>query len=384
MQNLTRTRRAVAGWLFAVFLFSLRLSAQMDGAAKEINEAAQEAEQRVSLSAEAITQILRNEPGLLLDVKKALVHKAYEQGRLLDPAELTDEALFQLLQQDNNIRVVATREIEDRRYILVKPTQRELGQDLERSRLYGGQRDMASVPDEHGDTAGQEGPYWSAEEQRTRDRQAAPRAPNKFDGYPTESSPEMKLDPKRWQNFAGNESLTPDSIQESPAVAETLQPLTPGELPEMLKASLRDDSQPPNGSSDMSGSGRGDLSNGSSDGRTAGRFSSGSPAPVPDSRSYDTRNSSFDRRIPPREKPIQSPSEGSEDRAAIRRQPNPYASVPSLYDLYAQVSRRTPAARRFGLKITSARSVFWTTIRKKPDRCSAACGSWGRLILCRR
>ena len=46
-----------------------------------------------------------------------LVRKAYEQGRVLDPEELTDEALFRLITRDQNIRVLITREIEDRDYI---------------------------------------------------------------------------------------------------------------------------------------------------------------------------------------------------------------------------------------------------------------------------
>lgn len=37
-----------------------------------------------------------------------------------------------------------------------------------------------------------------------------------------------------------------------------------------------------------------------------------------------------------------------ESRPVIRRRANPYAGVPSLYDLYAQVSRRSPVLARFG------------------------------------
>ncbi len=58
------------------------------------SRAAREAEEKVSLSADKIVEILRNEPGLLLQVKKLLVIKAYEQGRILDPTDLTDEALY--------------------------------------------------------------------------------------------------------------------------------------------------------------------------------------------------------------------------------------------------------------------------------------------------
>jgi len=43
----------------------------------------------VSLSAATIIDILRQEPGLLLEVKRQLVRRAYEQGRLLDPADIT-------------------------------------------------------------------------------------------------------------------------------------------------------------------------------------------------------------------------------------------------------------------------------------------------------
>src|ERR1700688_4261843 len=64
------------------------------------SRAEREAEQMVSLSADQIVSILRVEPGLLLQVKKALVRKAFEQGRILDPNDLTDDALFRLLAED--------------------------------------------------------------------------------------------------------------------------------------------------------------------------------------------------------------------------------------------------------------------------------------------
>src|ERR1700674_3148727 len=81
------------------------------------SRAEQEAEQLVSLSADKIVSILQVEPGLLLQVKKTLVRKAFEQGRVLDPNDLTDDALFRLIREDQNVRVIATREIEDRSYI---------------------------------------------------------------------------------------------------------------------------------------------------------------------------------------------------------------------------------------------------------------------------
>ena len=84
------------------------------------------AEELVSLSADTIAGLLRKEPGLLLQVKRALVRKAYEQGRLLDPKDLDDDALFRLIQDDQNVRVLITHEIEDRYYIRAKPRREEL------------------------------------------------------------------------------------------------------------------------------------------------------------------------------------------------------------------------------------------------------------------
>src|SRR3989442_13906335 len=86
------------------------------------SRAEQEAERMVSLSAEKIISILQQEPGLLLEVKKAFVRKAYEQGRLLDSQDLTDDTLFRLIERDETIRVLVTRQIEDRQYVRVKRT----------------------------------------------------------------------------------------------------------------------------------------------------------------------------------------------------------------------------------------------------------------------
>jgi hypothetical protein len=91
--------------------------------------AEQEAEQQVAFSADTIIGLLRTEPGLFLQVKRLLVQKAYEQGRILDPSDLIDEAVFRLLRADNTIRILATREIEMRSYIRPKPTRQELEHD---------------------------------------------------------------------------------------------------------------------------------------------------------------------------------------------------------------------------------------------------------------
>lgn len=356
MRNLNLRWRSVA-WLLATgFGFTLLSSSQAAPLQSEINRAAQEAEQRVSLSAVAITQILRNEPGLLLAVKKALVRKAYEQGRILDPADLTDEALFQLLQEDNNVRILATREIEDRRYVRVKPTtrelrQEELRQDMERNRAFA-RYDRAAAAKEEENRSIQEDEYWSnrANDPKRR-RQFNQGAPEGSESDPLQRAPDLEVDQSRIPDFAETEPLPPDSILTPAGGDELLESVSPSEVPEMLKASVKEDLRYQGGADSNSGTNF-DASNPASwnlaepDGRTTARL----PAESRNS-GFDSLNPSFVDRVPLRERNLLRQSEGSEDHAAMRRQPNPYASVPSLYDLYQQVSKRTPVAQRFGLDV---------------------------------
>ena len=90
------------------------------------SEAQQEADQKVSLSADKIIEILRQDPGQLLQVKRMLIQKAYEQGRILESSDLTDEALFRQLREDEVVRALATRVVENRFYVRAKPARQEI------------------------------------------------------------------------------------------------------------------------------------------------------------------------------------------------------------------------------------------------------------------
>src|SRR5690348_14619356 len=124
------------------------------------SRAEQQAEQQVALSPEKIIEILQQEPGLLLVSKRMLVRKAYEQGRILDPEDLTDEALFELLREDHNICVLVTHEIEDRSYIKAKPTEEEIERDRQREARYASARVTSSPSDAVPKGGTQEQAYW--------------------------------------------------------------------------------------------------------------------------------------------------------------------------------------------------------------------------------
>ena len=370
------------------------------------SRAEHEAEQMVSLSADRILAILRQEPGLLLQVKKALVRKAFDQGRILDPNELTDDALFTLIREDDNIRVIATHEIVDRSYIKAKPTREELARDLPcRQAMPTGTEMLATKQPEQSSSnpnantkrpPSQEEEYWLKHEndsdcdltqylpygtvpypfgqsqymQSPSQQQYPPSQYPSQQRYPQQQYPQQQYPPsqapqqgpstdyrRQLQMTQGQPTQGYFGMDSDQSEMASIQP---DELPSLLSAS-----QTGGLSSGMSRKGLGasggdasgmsapgmsmspDLSSslgsslGSSFGSSIGSLlggqngSSGFPqqARLEDQNRFPLQQYSFPK---PPQQPI------------LRHRPNPYADVPSLYDLYAQYSKRSPKLERFG------------------------------------
>jgi hypothetical protein len=283
-----------------------------------VSQAEQEAEKKVSLSAGKIIEILRSEPGLLLAVKKMLVRNAYEQGRILESADLSDEALFRLLREDDNVRVLATREIEDRYYVRAKPTQRE----LEQQPILDEQRALVST--------------------------AAPKPPQAEAPTATDK-PRLSQEDRYWDQHESSRKNyqpqdLPDQLQESypstPNPPENSVPHNPAR--EVRRASLQQED-------DITGN-LGQDQRYKANARGTMRPQMQTPPleiepPVRQSEPLEQATLGLPKRA------ILAPSELDLDRPQIRHRPNPYANIPSLYDLYAQVSRRPTALERFGMEV---------------------------------
>ena len=318
------------------------------------SQAEMEADQLVSLSADKIIQLLRDEPGLLLQVKKRLVRRAYDQGRLLDPVDLNDEALFRLLREDDNVRILATQEIEDRAYIRPKPSKEELAQEayrqMQRLPLRTQQdenQSPVSTPDLRTTAQSQEEKYWSRrDDQRTPSEQnSLPYSlPPDFSPYPPDAPQAQPRNPARELNRTQMEA-PPDSTDNpfDPLITDSGQMprVRPDELPGLLRASVSENPMaPPVGDVPRSLLDRG----ASSQPRTQQPDSRSNSAPV---------GEGFARRASPepRDRMTEPIPDLNQSRTVIRHRPNPYANVPSLYDLYSQVSRRSPVLERFGADV---------------------------------
>lgn len=318
------------------------------------SRAERDAEQRVSLSADKILQLLQQEPGLLLQIKKALVRKAYEQGRLLDPADLTDDALFRLLREDDNVRILATQEIEDRAYIRPKPSKEEVARENRdnlrvpmRTNIENpNQTQTPATPDLTQTQQNQEDRYWSRRDQQ----QPIPSGQNSTQGsgsgnlpdYPSVETQRPPSNPARELNRTSVDSPS-DFSDLPPEMADgnlsQMPRVRPEELPGLLRASEnssatmgRNQQQPQFGITPDFGRIPPSIGNGNSITEQNPKLSERASLEQPR------------RNIPPLPDPTLA-------QPAIRHHANPYANVPSLYDLYSQVQRRSPVLERFGADV---------------------------------
>ncbi len=347
-------------------LAQIPADASQANSAVTISRAEQEAERTVALSAEKIIELLRAQPGLLLEVKKLLIREAFAQGRLLASADLDDEALFRLLWEDENVRVLATHEIEQRNYVSVRPTRAEVAYARERT----AQREMSRaalgrIPADRGAPQNQysQAPFEGAS-------QSSSPAP----GVPADS------------NDLGA-PISPDPSPENPP-------------PGMDRTSLESDSPPDNFLSLRSESGRNQFdemeidannlnpiaqqqssaamrvnsaTHSTGDGRLGAAGQAWNPlreetgagtkpwAAQPSSAGFNAASSDRGRELwqfpsddVSRSATAASPDVSvplNQDRPVIRHRPNPYANVPSLYDLYTQMVARPPVLTRFGTDV---------------------------------
>jgi protein involved in polysaccharide export with SLBB domain len=309
------------------------------------SRAEQEAEQKVSYSADKIIEVMRSEPALLLKVKKVWVERAYEQGRIVDPADLSDDAFFRLLWEDEGARVLATQEIDDREYLKLKPTREE----VERQRELRAQRSVMTTVMPEGTRGGRGQPslYGNGAEQPLQDYdydlrdsgQSPHLAP-----LPEESVP---VNPNRQINRSGLQQNDENGFEDE----EELQG---------IPANTRLDPQEPDLLNVSSFTNSGFPANDRPENLAGGNEPPANSASLSNLRNQRTNasgllaqpdNESGINRTEERRRGIRSVNDSDPSQTIFRRQSNPYANVPSLYDLYEQVSKRSPGLERFGMDV---------------------------------
>jgi len=246
---------------------------------------------RVAASADQILAVVNNQAGLMVELKRLLAQDAGASGQILEESDLTDGAVTQRLRSDLRARVLATRLLQRYGYLVPRANP---DSDLETKQRLA-RASTASLPE---------------------DRESLPAGPASPRRVPRSSAPLQRA-----EDTSLNEMMPPVSTGLSQG-----HPASPGS-PETVLTSSRVEMNP--------------LLN---------HLPSVSP---PD-------QSSFDAGMPPTERaperyPVVHNSAPAGTTVAepvsMVRRPNPYADVPSLYDLYVQAEAPNRPLERFGLDV---------------------------------
>jgi protein involved in polysaccharide export with SLBB domain len=308
--------------------------------------------ERVAASAVQVRAVLIKDPGLLVELKRWVAKEAGDNGQVVEDSAVSDQGIFERLDQDLAFRSVATRLVQRYGYLLpsVNPdSDAAKEQDLilkERARRLvqiEGQEDAQSLqprPTEKVERTSECDPQRDKDcdetpQSRTKSRMPRPQAP-------PDSEPSLPL--------------LPDTV--SPAdLARTLRAASgseDGNVPSSLgtDAAFSLASNPMRRAQD--GNGVGLATRPGLDGAGSGRNPLLDQFPIPTggdtvrggaTSSKDTKSM------------VRLPGNGRESAArdlapvVMERKTNPYSDVPSLYDLYVQASPRDRNLDRFGLEM---------------------------------
>jgi len=305
---------------------------------------------RVAASAQQILDVLRKDPGLLVELKRWVAKEATDRGQIVEDRDLTDAAVFDRISQDTEFRSVATRLLQRYGYLIpqLNPDSEQAKENeiARQERIRRLEREALEPPVSR--AAGPEGGV-----SRTSERDAQPARRSPLPAGPLPVTPDRTLEQPGDRLQRAESGGTRDALRE-----QLLAQRNPLEDPEirsrllqqagLTTAELDPMRQPAGGSTGPGAQRTGPLASGEWDRgagfaprmeETAGDFSS--------PPTYQRRT----RPLPGQREPGAAPDSPFVSRA------NPYADIPSLYELYRQVSPRGGELQRFGF------DVFRTGVR---------------------
>jgi len=311
---------------------------------------------RVAASADQILEVLNREGGLMVELKRLLAQDAGASGQILDESDLTDASVDGRLRSDLRARVLATRLLQRYSYLIprVNPDS-DLGAEQKLVRQERAQilaraaerRDTLSDSSTAGQNASCDPQGFSEcalPSSLPQDREGLPVGPMAPGCAPRSSTPVQRAGdmPQDDMSRPDGTSVLPNQRSEYPASSGSA---------ETVLASVRGGNNPQlNVAPNMPGYwNRDSLSvplTGQPDLESFSRSQPGQP--TVESRAPRTGRSfepySAERNATPA-------SSVAAESVRMVRQPNPYANVPSLYDLYIQAASNARPLERFGLDV---------------------------------
>ena len=322
---------------------------------QEVSELENENLLRVAASPSQIQDVLLNAPGILVELKRWVAREASDNGQIVSDEDLTDNAIFERLKTDVAFRSVATRlvqrygylhpsvnpssEMGEEQGLLLKERVRRLVQiealeDSESVKPPSGASEAKAVPcdlNEEKECAqgGVSRPRRPGAVPEETNQQKEP-PPNYYnEGQPLTPSPRLMqtdLDPEGAPlGGAADGNVSFQSVS-NPTRKQGDQTFNGNMAPDSLNTFPME--QPPGGNNPG-------METGSSAGEAAlavgAKSAMGTGAMSPRQPRF-----AKERDLPP---------------GTMVHRPNPYADIPSLYDLYVQAPSRDRPPQRFGTQV---------------------------------
>lgn len=292
----------------------------------------------------------------MVEFKRLLAQDAGASGQILEESDLTDVAVAERLRSDLRARVLATRLLQRYGYLVprVNPDsdlaaeQKLVRQD--RAQMLARAAERRDTPVDNS-TAGRNA---ACNAQNVEECGLSPALPEDRESLPSSlgppgEAPRSSGPVQRTEDSSPNPTTSPDDSGPLP----DQRPENPATMaaPETMLTAARLDANPaPNWTPRMAGNGSGDNPALPSASEADLQARSGSPGNRSSSSTETARTGRRSERYPTGRESDRARTPEPEQGRMMHR-PNPYADVPSLYDLYVQAGANDRPLERFGLDV---------------------------------
>jgi len=348
----------------------------------EPSDLAKENLSHLAASAVQVKEVLLKDAGLLVELKRLAIKEATDNGQIVEDSSLTDQAIFDRLERDIVFRSVATRLVQKYGYLLPSfNADSELGKERElilkeraKRQVQVEAQEDAEVDAEIKKVANGEGTENCERGQQEGCPETSPlrtrrelRAPNGGLGQtPDRNAPNMLQQAPQASGAqilrASAGSSSNSGVGGSPDASAALQQLgnVQGDRGGFGSGGGDDGGTESRGSriaqmmAASQGTGIGGLGGGLGLPLDLGNMTGDSASYMDRNRSIGSNPRSYrdmNGRVDwARELRRRTPVEDLSPVSMVRR-PNPYADIPSLYDMYVQASARQRPLERFGMEV---------------------------------
>jgi len=321
---------------------------------EQIPELTKENLDRVAASAIEIRSVLVKDAGLMVELKRWVAKEASDNGQIVEDASLTNQAIFDRLQQDVAFRSVATRLLQRYGYLL--PTANPDSDYAKEKELVLKERARRLVQIESQEDAEAIRP-----ENNGRDFERTGTCdPRRDENCLRQSPTDRRLSTRKPDGMSAPETNPQEAEPEQPALSGTSRILRAegsSQATDSLDNALGVGASP---NFELT-SNPADRDNNQTPGSAT--FSRGAVDGLPTARNTPSssreRGGSSDALIKKNE--VESLPQTNYPRGLVRdedvtsvrmvHRANPYANIPSLYDMYVQASERQRPNDRFGLAV---------------------------------